>query len=102
MPRRYKRKRLAEEWAQDIKPKKFGNYFNKAERQRAKREIAQEPYQFTPEEISEFRWEIESQLSHDCYVRECEAVRTSQPFNCECPNVSSWSDEEVLKYLGLV
>lgn len=104
MPSHYKRKRLAEEWAQDIKPRNFGNYFNKAERQEAKREVAKElaDYKTTKHNIIELKEDIEIQMAYDCYIAKCEATRQCKPHNCNCPNVFSWSDEEVLKYLDLV
>lgn len=102
MPRHYKRKRLAEEWAQDIKPKKFGNYFNRVERQRAKDICRKELEEYSSEDISEMRFEIEQQLAWDCYQRESEAARESKPYNCSCPDIYSWSDEKVLEYLGLI
>ena len=91
MPRRYKRKRLAEEWARDGKPKSYGNYFNKSERQEAKRDISKELHE-SPD-IRELRHQIEQELASKC--------RNAHKA-CICPDPYSWSDEEVLKYLGLV
>lgn len=56
---------------------------------------------YTREGIEKLRKDIEDQLAWDCYQAENEAARQGKPYNCTCPNVASWTDDQVLEYLGL-
>ena len=102
MTKHYKRKKFLEENARDSNGcNDLRKFFNKTERQRGKKECEEGLLDSSKQNISELRHQIEMKLSYDCYNKEVYATIKKQPFNCTCPNIYSWSDEEVLKWHGL-
>lgn len=76
--------------------------FNSSERWAAKRDILTELKLYKSTDIQKMKEDIEVQNAIDCYHSECEATRLQKPYNCNCPDVMSWTDDEVLEYLNLV
>lgn len=101
MPRGYKRKRQIGYTTDHNANRKS---YNSSERWTAKREISAELVELpsNKHDMSELRWQIEQKFSSECYTAESEAHYSNKEYKCKCPNVCSWSDGEVLKYLGLV
>jgi len=102
MTKHYKRKQYIEANSRDSNGcNDLRKFFNKTERQRGKRECEEGLVDNSKNNISELRYQIEMQMSYDCYNREFEAVTQGKPYNCTCPNPDSWSEDEVLKWHGL-
>lgn len=95
MTRQYKRKRQIG-YTTDANHNRKS--INSGERWAAKREIASELNNFksNKHDMSELRWEVEMYYTNKCFHAD---VGDSQ---CSCPNPDSWSDAEILKFLGLV
>ena len=102
MPKQYKRKRLKEEQTQDRKPKNMGNYFNKSDRRSGKAISKKEKDSHQKYNFKELRFNIEMELALKCHEKEEIANKLVITHKCECPDPFSWTEEEVLKYHGLI
>ena len=103
MPKHYKRKVYLETDACDIKNgNKLRKFFNSSERQRGKKECQEGLEDYQKHDIKELKNQIEMQMAHDCYMKENEAVRKGEPFNCTCSDPYRWGDEEVLRWHRLL
>lgn len=109
----YKRKRLAEYWSTDEKPKDIRKNLNSSERWRGKRNTEKELEEFNNTDVKNLRWNMEIEQSDICWEDECLgfANRLADTlynlglgsFNlhkCTCEKFSDLSDEEILKRSG--
>jgi hypothetical protein len=83
MPSYHKKKRLAVEWAEDMKSNKLGYKLEGAERNRAKQEIRAEllDYYHAPSLDEELRWDEEVDRAFYCYSEE---LRFGDEYECKC------------------
>ena len=83
MPSYHKKKRLAVEWAEDMKSNKLGYRLEGSERKRAKQEIKTEflDYCHAHELDSELRQDREVDQAFYCYSEE---LRLGDEYKCKC------------------